>query len=252
MKRLALVLLGLLLFGAARLPAEHALYRTRAQGQLLAAPLDLDLREELGQRGFVAAFSGFRALIADVLFIQAYSAWERTDWTRLYLLMRQATALQPHNLLFWDTAAWHLAWNASAAALHAPGPATPAARRKTQREYIDLGREFLERGLQHNPHSPLLLEALARLYREKYGNHERAAEFYQKAAAEPGAPSYVHRFAAYELSYVEGQEPAAYTRLLELYRAGPQERLPTLIRRLKFLEERLNIPPSERIADELP
>jgi tetratricopeptide (TPR) repeat protein len=228
---------------------EHSIFVRRAEHRLVSAPPDLGLREQVGQLGFVAALSGFRAVIADVLFIQAHVAWERTDWARVLLLFRQVTTLQPHAPLFWDLAAWHMAWNASAAALNDPTQPRLALRIKAQREYFDLGRDFLERGIRNNPENPKLYEALGRLYREKYKDHARASEFFAKAAEKPGAPAYVHRFAAYELSYAEGREREAYAWLLRLYQTGENERLPTLISRLKFLEEKLNIPLSERIPD---
>jgi hypothetical protein len=238
-------------FGAFRLPLEHAIFNARAQRQLVSSLPDLTLREQVGQLGFLAALSGFRALVADILFIQAHVAWERTDWTRVLLLFRQVTTLQPHAALFWDMAAWHMAWNASAAALNDPAQPRLALRVKTQREYFDLGRDFLERGIRNNPDNPKLYEALARLYREKYKDHARASEFFAKAAEKPAAPSYVRRFAAYELSYCEGREREAYDGLLQLYNTGENERLPTLISRLKFLEERLNIPLPQRIPDQV-
>ena len=71
------------------------------------------------------------------------------------------------------------------------------------------------------------------------------------AAAQPGAPAYAERFAAYELSYCEDHEREAYDWLMRLYQRGENERLPTLIKRLKYLEERLNIPPAERIPDDV-
>src|SRR4029077_3342272 len=120
---------------------------------------------------------------------------------------------------------------------------------KAQREYFAIGKDFLERGIRNNPEHPQLYESLARLHREKYNDHARASEFFAKAASLPGAPSYAKRFSAYELSYCEGREREAYERLRQLYDCGEQERLPTLIGRLKFLEERLNIPQDQRIAD---
>jgi hypothetical protein len=63
----------------------------------------------------------------------------------------------------------------------------------------------------------------------------------------PGAPTYDKRFAAYELSYCEGREREAYQRLRQFYDMGKQEQLPTLISRLKFLENKLDIPPDQRI-----
>jgi hypothetical protein len=63
----------------------------------------------------------------------------------------------------------------------------------------------------------------------------------------PGAPSYDKRFSVYELSHCEGREREAYERLRALYDEGEKERLPTLIKRLKFLEDKLNVPPDQRI-----
>lgn len=101
-----------------------------------------------------------------------------------------------------------------------------------------------------SPDRPQLYEALARLYKEKYHDHVRAAEYFEKAARFPDAPSYEKRFAAYELSYCEGREREAYDRLHQLYKMGEYERLPRLISRLKFLENKLNIPQNERIPDQ--
>src|SRR6185312_1133306 len=113
--RLLVSCLILLLFGALRLPLEHKLAVQNRPGHPRVS-LNATLREQIGQLGFIAALSGFRSLVADFLFIQAHVAWERTEWGRVLLLFRQVTALQPHAILFWDMAAWHMAWNASAAA----------------------------------------------------------------------------------------------------------------------------------------
>jgi hypothetical protein len=248
MIRPVLVLLIVLMLGAIKLPIEHNFSATRQTR--FRDWLDLDFREQLSQLGFIAALSGFRSIVADLLFIQANAAWERNEWGRVLLLFRQATALQPRAILFWDMAAWHLGWNASTAALNDPAQPRLALRIKAQREFLALGRDFLERGIVNNPGQPRLYETLARLYREKYHDHERASEFFAKASALPGAMSYDRRFAAYELSQVAGCEREAYERLHGLYDAGESERLPTLISRLKFLEEKLDIPHGQRIPEE--
>src|SRR5438270_1370322 len=246
MTRIALALATLLVFGAIKLPAERALLLQHRQLQF-ADVVNLDLREKIAQLGFVAALSGFRAMVADFLFIEAHAAWERTEWGRVLFLFRQVTILQPHVPLFWDMAAWHMAWNASAAAMNDRSQPRLALRVKAQREYFALGKDFLERGIKNNPERPQLYESLARLYKEKYQDHARASEFFAKAAALPGAPSYDKRFSAYELSYCEGREREAYARLRQLYTAGENERPPTLIKRLKVLEEKLNIAQEQRI-----
>jgi hypothetical protein len=248
MMRFFVVLLSVALFGAAKLPAEHAISATHRSEHFRAVDFDLGLREQIGQLGFIAALSGFRSLIADALFIQAHVAWERTEWGRILFLFRQITTLQPRGILFWDMAAWHMGWNASTAAMNDSTQPRLALRIKAQREYFQLGKDFLERGIRNNPERPQLYEALARLYRDKYNDHEHAAEFFGKAAGQSGAPSYAKRFAAYELSHCEGREREAYDRLHALY-ASENERLPTLISRLQALETKLDIPLDQRIPD---
>ena len=247
--RLLLVIVIVAAFGAARLPAERGLAATQQRLRFRSAKLGLDLREQIGQLGFIAALSGFRSLVADVLFIQAHVAWERTEWGRVLFLFRQVTTLQPRVTLFWDMAAWHMAWNGSAAAFRDPAQPRLALRVKAQREYLALGKDFLERGIKNNPNSPQLYESLGRLYRDKYHDHARALECFAAAAEKPGAPGYDKRFAAYELSFCEGREGEAYERLHQLYLSGKNERLPTLITRLQFLEEKLNIPNEQRIPE---
>src|SRR5204862_7959413 len=111
MNRVLFAFAMLLAFGVMKLPAEHALalqHRSASGGQSDDIA-NLDLREKIGQLGFVAALSGFRAMLADFIFIQAHAAWERTEWGRVLFLFRQVTTLQPHVPLFWDVAAWHMA-----------------------------------------------------------------------------------------------------------------------------------------------
>ncbi len=250
MMRSVAVLATLIGLGALKLPIERNLAALHRQEHFHGVEFNLDLREKLGQLGFVAALSGFRAIVADALFIQAYSAWENTEWGRMLLLFRHITTLQPRVLLFWDTAAWHMAWNASVAAMNDRNQPRLALRVKAQREYFALGKDFLERGIENNPDRPDLYEALARLYKEKYKDHERASEYYAKAATVPGAAPWDRRFSAYELSECDGREREAYERLRSLYDEGEKERLPTLIKRLKFLEDKLGIPQEQRIPQE--
>ena len=127
MTRGLITLAVLLVMGLLKLPLEHNLAALHRQEHFRGVEFNLDLREKLGQLGFIAALSGFRAIVADALFIQAHAAWEDTEWGRMLLLFRHITTLQPRVLLFWDTAAWHMAWNASVAAHERSKPAAPGA-----------------------------------------------------------------------------------------------------------------------------
>jgi tetratricopeptide (TPR) repeat protein len=249
MTRALVAVAVLIVMGLLKLPVERDLAALHRQEHFRGVEFNLNLREKIGQLGFIAALSGFRAIVADALFIQAHAAWENTQWARMLLLFRQVTMLQPRVLLFWDTAAWHMAWNASVAAMNDPNQPRQALRVKAEREYFALGKDFLERGIENNPDRPELYEALARLYKEKYKDHERAAEYYAKAATLAEAAPWDRRFSAYELSYCEGREREAYERLRSLYNEGEKERLPNLMKRLKFLEDKLGIPQGQRIPE---
>ncbi|MGB9475713.1 MAG: hypothetical protein WCE87_11665, partial [Candidatus Udaeobacter sp.] len=156
MMRVLLALTLVVALGALKLPLERDLAVLHRREHFRGVEFNLDLREKIGQLGFIAALSGFRAIVADALFIQAHVAWERTEWGRILLLFRHITTLQPRVLLFWDMAAWHMAWNASVAAMNDQGQPRLALRVKAQREYFALGKDFLESGIKNNPDRPQL------------------------------------------------------------------------------------------------
>jgi hypothetical protein len=246
-RRLVIVLVALLVFGAVKLPFEKSLQARQRAAFFHGANLNLSLSEQLGQMGFLAALSGFRALVADMLYIRAHTAWERTEWGRMKLDFDAVTSLQPRAVLFWDQAAWHMAFNASIAAYENPKQPREALRLKAQREYWKLGEDYLLRGIANNPDKPILYDRLGFLYREKFRDHCKAAEAYRQAAALPNAPAYVRRFHAYELAQCPGHEREAYELLLKLYQRGESERLPSLLRWLGELQEKLNIPADQKV-----
>lgn len=246
-RRLLLLLAGLLVFGAVKVPLERRLQALHRAEFFHGATLDLGLREQIGQMGFLAALSGFRALVADALYLHAHAAWERTEWGRVKLDFDAITALQPRCVLFWDQAAWHMAYNASVAARENPKQPREGLRIKAQREYFKLGEEYLLHGIANNPDRPLLYQSLGTIYRDKFGDHCKAAAAFAECAKKPHAPQYVHRFALYELAQCEGHEREAYEGLLALFQRGEEERLPTLLKWLGTLQEKLNVPPERKV-----
>jgi len=244
----SLLAVGLVIaFGALMLPWQKELQSTATKAGFHSVPLGIDLREQIGQSGFLAALSGFRAPVAAFLWVEAHGAWERTEWGRMAALFNTVTTLQPHSLLYWDIAAWHMAWNASASALEDKRQPSEVLRERARRQYIELGHDFLERGIRNNPDSSLMHERLGILYRDKLEDHARAAEEFAKAASLPGAPAYLKRFVAYETSKVPGREKEAYLLLRDLYEQGGMLRTPTVLARLRAMESKLGIPEAERI-----
>jgi len=245
-RQVAAVLL-LALCGAAMLPLQNRLAREAADAHFRKTALDIDLRERIGQSGFLAALSGFRSPLAAMLWIEAHTAWENTEWGRMAGLFDTVTTLQPRSIPYWDMAAWHMAWNASIAAMQNEKQPSEALRIKAQREYFDLGRDFLERGIKNNPDRYQLYLQLAVLMRDKFEDHCAAAEAFLKTASFPDAPPYAARFAAYEMAKCPGREREAYEKLRTLWNQGEKQRLPSLINVLRQMENKLDIPVGERI-----
>jgi hypothetical protein len=245
--RLAVTFLFLMLFGAIRLPFEVKLNQEHRAAFFHGANLNLSLRQQIGQMSFLAALGGFRAVIADGLFIMAHVDWTHTEWGKMLFLYNNVTALQPRNIMFWDTASWQMAYNASAFYLNDPREPHEALRLKRQHDYFLIGEDFAKRGVQNNPDRYNLYERLGMIYRDKLFDHYNAALQFAAAAKIANAPTYEVRFAAYELSYVPGHEREAYNELVRLYKMGEKEWLPTLLSRIKELQETLNIPQAQRI-----
>jgi hypothetical protein len=240
-------LLLVIVAGALLLPWQKELSTKAGNAGFHSVPLGIDLREQIGQSGFLAALSGFRAPVAALLWIESHAAWEKTEWGRMAALFNTVTTLQPHSLLYWDIAAWHMAWNASIAAQQDKRQPSEVLRERARRQYINLGKDFLERGIRNNPDSYMLHERFGILLRDKAEDHAGASAAFAKAAALPGAPAYVARFAAYEAAKVPGMEREAYARLRSLYDEGEKMRLPSLVAELRRLEEKLGIPSDQRI-----
>ena len=86
--------------------------------------------------------SGFRTIVADLLWIDANTAWERVEYGKMNLMLQTVTTLAPHNENFWDESAWHMAYNASVYAIDDPKQPKIAIRRRAQHEYFMLGKDY--------------------------------------------------------------------------------------------------------------
>ena len=239
--------LVLALFGAVRLPVETRLTQERQAAAFGTVKLNLGLREKIGQMGFLAALSGFRTIVADLLWIDANTAWQRVEYGRMNLMLETVTTLAPRNAKFWEESAWHMAYNASVYVMNDPRQPKLALKIKAQREYFMLGLEYAKGGIANVPNDYELHQRLALIYQDKFKDHCAASAEFEKASTCPHAFSYEKRFAAYELSFCPGHEKEAWERLRKLYDKGPQERLPTLEIRLKAMEEKLQLPQEQRV-----
>ncbi|MDZ4289620.1 MAG: hypothetical protein U0984_16765 [Prosthecobacter sp.] len=243
-------LVGLLVFGVAKLPVEKAFTDHLLRAKLLSPPIDLGLRENLGQMGFAATLGGLRSLIASITYLQAYHEWENINWGKVDELFRLTTRLQPRYPNYWDEASWHMAFNAASSYLNNE-KLDPKLRRELHDKYVQRGLEILNEGLRVLPRDAKLWNRLAELYDIRLKDPAKAGECYLRAFEFSGVPIYA-RLAGYQ--YARTSDPAlwrkAYEVLMAAYRKG--QRPPSVITTLKSLEERLNIPLIQRIPDPAP
>ncbi|MEM6911312.1 MAG: hypothetical protein AAF555_06975 [Verrucomicrobiota bacterium] len=245
--RLAALLGWILLFGLVRLPLEDAV-SDRLDQELPSrqAALNLEMREQLGQLGFVAAFGGLRSVLASLFYLDTYTAWSEGNWAEMKTKYDLVTQLQPRETLYWEMGGWQLAYNASADVLSQESLAPPV-RRKQWREMVQAGVAMYEEGIRNNPESWRLMTRLGDLLQDRYKlqDHAAAAEWYARAAALPGTPSFYRRFEAYARARVPGQERQAWEMLRDFWLAGGENRKPTLAAQLWNLQLRLGLSESE-------
>ncbi len=201
MKTTGLVLMLMLVWGAVKLPWEGRISTERSKiiyGSDI--PMSFELRETIGQELSLAALGGFRAIVANFLWISVTKAWEDQTWTRVRTLADFAVTLQPRVLFFWENGAWHLAWNASVSVVkYADAGKSEERKQYESRKWIDAGIDMLERGIRANPEKSGLYLRMAELYWQRLEDYEKAAEYYRLALERPGAPSYTDRFIGYAL-----------------------------------------------------
>ncbi len=246
----------LLAFGVPKVFLEQRLLETQRLHGFQVAQWNKGLRGQIGQMGFVAALSGFRAIMADVVWLKAYSAFERSEWGRMKLLLDSATQLQPKAILFWEMAHFHMAYDAAMSVrLNEDLQPSDALRRRAERQYLQIGEQFLLDGIAFNPDSARLRERLGTLYANRFHDPSRAADAFLESSRKVGAMDYVRGFAGYQMAKVPGREREAYQLLREVHANKAARGLqfpPTLLHVLADLENKLEVPKADRIGSSAP
>ena len=245
-----LAALALLAAGGALLhvPAQRAAAHELAAG--LSRPVEWGgQRDAFTRRLSFLTLGGLRSLTAELMTADATDAWMRQDWPRAQRRWEQITTLAPQRANYWMRAARDMARNAvshtlSRQDLEPPQQAALAAA------YLERGERFLLDGASANPENPLIYLELAGFYENpaRRPRFAKAAEAYQRAL-ELGAPAMYRRWVFYNLSRVRGREAEALELGRELF-ADPSSRTPTLRCLLFVLQNRLNLPPEQRLSVE--
>ena len=203
-----IVLAAALLAGAVRLPLEAALTGELRAAGLLAAPLPIATRDKIGQTSAAVALGGLRTLVATFLNLRAYTFFTETRWDDVAGTFDTIVELAPQTIYYWQTGAWHQAYNASSYYLN-DSNLPPLRRDAAWRASVHKGRAFLERGIRNNPGDPKLNAYLgylltdhykSRAFRDTDATFLAAAEAYKAAADAPESLPFLRRFQLYALA----------------------------------------------------
>ncbi len=240
--------IALLAFGALRLPFEAGLSRELREAGLTSEPMEIGTRDRIGQTSSAVALGGLRTLVATFLNLRAYTFFTEQRWADVESTYETIVDLAPRTRYYWETGAWHMAYNASSYYIN-DSSLPPLRRREAWRSYISKGRSFLERGAKNNPndwsiHSNLgfLLSDSNRFpaFNDPDATFSAAAEAYGNAIETGDAPDRLRRLRLYALARVPGREDEALALARTLFAESQENRLPTLLSLLLTLEVRAN------------
>ena len=252
------LVIGLILAAWAPLKIGWEQHMAREQNQLRyeGAQVTIALRDQLSQGLAIAVLAGMRNIVADLVWLETVTAWMHQDWWRMAAVVDTCTALQPRAPMFWDMGGWQLAWNASInSGIDATMYPSELQRKKAERYWIERGKDLFLRGQQHNPNYWRLWFDAALLYEQRLKDPKTAAYYYERASEAPNAPIYLERGAAHMYDKVHLNDPAQeYAEWVKLWlkltpeqKENPQHAAPLIEKRIRELEEKLDVPKEKRI-----
>jgi len=219
-------------------------------GEVVGGGITADVRQQVGQGLVLALLSGFRAVVADFVWIQAHGDWMAGAFYRMPPKFDLITYLQPKAAVYWDMASWHMAWNFSVAALRRNDLPREIQRLREARRWIAAGEAFARRGVQLNPDRWELYFAWGRVLYYKAEDFCAAAEAFLQADRLAGAPAFVGRMAGHAL-YRCGDYRRAYEQWKSLWfaerGARPHQLYSVIEKEIRRLESILNVPSAERV-----
>lgn len=243
-------LLVLLLLGIAKLPLEQRVHDQLNREEVLPPRIEVGVMENLGQMGLAASLGGLRSMVASGLYLHSASAWEDKDWGAVDSRMSIACRLDPRYAGYWDNGANFMSYDAASWANEQP----KFYGKQLYTHYVQRGIEILEQGLRYLPKSSRLQQNLGEIFsaRVQPPDHKHSGEAFLAAYKNGALPVYERR-AAYEFAQL-ADDPSAwqvgYDILKKQYSLG--NKLPGVIMNLKMLEQKMNIPISQRIPDSMP
>ncbi len=240
----------LVLGGVLLLPGSRALQQAESEAGLRLPPPDARETDALGQQLFLFTLGGLRSLSAEILALDATTAWIESDWPRLARRWHSITTLCPHRVNYWVRASRDMYVNA-ASALSRDRRLTEQEQVRQSLLYLAEGERFLQEGIANNPGEPTLFARLGDLYSDIYRRPQygKAVDAYREAIRLGASAHFYERQIFYNLCRIRGREQEAWELGRRLYE-DTHQRVPSVLCLLYVLECRLGeaIPAAERLT----
>lgn len=208
-----------------------------------------DLEGALGQGIVVGLFSGFRTLMADLLYLQANAHWEKREWAQTEALMALTTSVDPEPTFFWLNRARITAYDVPHWRIRQLGrfyDVPEGVRQKIFEEQAQRGIEVMDEAQKFHPGDYRIpLQRAQILSGSNINDLENAAYWYFQASLSEGAPYFIGRIYAELLRRLDRSQEA-YDYLRSVYPTLPLEdpyaAKGVVLERIRELEEELNTP----------
>jgi hypothetical protein len=250
-KSLGVIILTLFVTGLVLQPVQRPAWEMLREKE---PALDLaSLEGVLGQGITVGLLGGFRALVANFMWLRVNETWQRDDLPATQTFIQFVTTIDPRPLFFWLNGSRMIGYDMPVWRIREVDPVwenvprTVIARIEAEQATVAIG--YLHRGLNFHPDHPLLYVEIANLYQRKMHDLEMAAEYYRRAATTPNPPLYAGRIYAELLRRLDRHQEA-YDWLVKLYPTLnphlPSHRSDVVLQRIRDLEDELGIPPQQQ------
>ena len=245
------ILIILVLLGLLMRPIEVSAWNAVKAGQ---SEMNLEeLEGALGQGLVVGVLGGFRAILADFLWIRTNTIWERRDRTKLDSMVRLVTTLDPRPDFFWINGSRMIAYDVPNWRIREEGGYSEVPEDRQQ--VIDLEQsaqafDLIDQALNFHPENAKLYLEKAQIYLNRLKDDANAAKWFLRASEQDDAPYFAARIHA-ELLRKQGLDVEAYDFLKNLHIELPN--IPSaqkgiILERIIDLEKTLEIPFWERFT----
>jgi hypothetical protein len=194
---IAAVLVASLILGLITGPWQRELWRTAREvhPEINVA----DLEDNLGQGLVLGLIGGFRAVLADFVWIRANMSWEREDLSQTESFIRLTTMIDPRPVFFWINGARIFAYDMPVwriRAMGVPWGTFPQREERLRSEQALMGLDFIDQALRYHPGNYRLILDSAMIHSMRLNDPNTAAETLAPYVWDEGIPFFIPRLYA--------------------------------------------------------